>query len=65
MKILKSHFFSNHTELTLFVNDNAIVKEDILAINSSGNSLYDCTIFFYADSEVEEKTRNIWGKLKS
>ena len=64
MKILKSKGFGNHTTLTTFVNDNGITREDILSIIPE-SSTGDPVIYFYADSEIKEKERNIWGKLES
>lgn len=65
MKILKSKDFTGNDALTIFVNDNNIAREDILAINCSGEyTLARFTLFFYADLEVKEKERNMWGKLK-
>jgi len=64
MKILKSRNFDSHTQLTQFVNDNDIAKEDILNINRSPQYTSECQMFYYGDSEVKEKERNMWGDLK-
>ena len=64
MKILKSKNFAHHTALANFVNDNNIARADIHVIVSSNDSLTGCVIFFYGDSEVKEKERNMWGKLE-
>jgi len=61
MKILKSKEFTQHYALTTFINDNNIAREDILIISPKH---LDIVIFFYADPEVTEKERNMWGKLK-
>lgn len=54
MKILKSAIFSLDIELTKFVSDYGIEREDIISIVTPGNSMgSDYTIFFYIDSTVE------------
>jgi hypothetical protein len=62
MRILKSSFFIDNEALVTFINDNNIPREDILEITQGGGYF---AVFFYSDSEIEEKTRNIWGKLES
>lgn len=64
MKILKSRNFDSHTQLTQFVNDNDIAREDILNINRSSQYISECQMFYYGDSEAKEKERNFWGNLK-
>ncbi|PJJ79962.1 hypothetical protein [Mucilaginibacter auburnensis] len=64
MKILKSKEFAGHGPLATFVNDNNIRRDDIHVIISSNSHSTGCILFFYGDSEVEEKERNMWGKLK-
>jgi hypothetical protein len=62
MKILKEESSLSTKVLAKFVNDNNIAKEDIIAITSDGGeSLAKYTIFFYGDSEVEQKIPGIWG----
>ncbi|PJJ79961.1 hypothetical protein [Mucilaginibacter auburnensis] len=62
MKILKGRSFLSYVQLLQFVDDNCIVREDIIAITQGGGS--DYTIFFYADKDLKEKDRNFWGNLK-
>lgn len=64
MKILKAKEFSNQAGLTTFVQDNGIDREDIFTIIASGYNTTHYTIFFYADPDVKEKERNMWGNLK-
>ena len=63
MRILKSKDFVEHSALTTFVNDNGIEREDILIIIPA-SSTANPVLYFYADSEVKEKERIMWGKLK-
>ena len=62
MIILKSKVFAINDKLTNFVNDNNISRDNILSITVHYNSVKEIyTIFYYADSESEEKTRGFWG----
>jgi len=62
MKILKGRTFLSYTQLLQFVDDNNIIREDIIAITQGGGS--DYSIFFYGDIDLKEKDRNFWGKLE-
>lgn len=58
MIVLKSDYFSSHERLTLFINENNIKREDILAITQAPSFF---TIFFYADDAVKEITHGIFS----
>ena len=58
MNILKSDYFSTHERLTLFINENHIKREDILAITQAPGSF---TIFFYGDPAVKEITHGLFS----
>ena len=64
MIILKTMNFSNNESLASFVNDNNITRENIIMINSGnkagGSTIF--TIFFYGDSEIEEKKPGFWNR---
>lgn len=57
MIMLKSETIIGHENVTKFINDNAIKKDDILIITH--HNYY--TIYFYADSEVEYKKPGFWS----
>ena len=62
MKVLKSKTFTSDKLLTIFINENNILKEDILAITCCGDLAFPYyTILFYGDSEEKEKTHGIFG----
>jgi len=58
MIVLKSDYFSSHERLTLFINENHIKREDILAITQAPSFF---TIFFYADDAVVEITHGLFS----
>jgi hypothetical protein len=60
MIILKSREFGSHDDLTKFINENNIARENIVSIVFSGTSSSFYTLFFYGDSETKEKPRGIW-----
>lgn len=65
MRVLK-YFESSAKSIATFVNDNNIPQEDILTITRS-DSVSDAVslvLFYYADADTKEKTRNFWGNLK-
>jgi len=60
MEILKSKTYRSEDDLVKFININKIKREDVFTVVSNGSTgLY--TVFFYADSEVEEVSRGFWG----
>jgi hypothetical protein len=63
MLILKSQKFANTDQLVQFVNDNHINKESIVTVTQGQQSpAFDAyTIFYYSDSETEEKKHGFWG----
>ncbi len=58
MTVLKSDYFATHERLTLFINENNIKREDILAITQSSGSF---TIFFFGDPAVQEITHGLFS----
>lgn len=64
MKILKYNIFQSGPPLVQFVNDNNILQEDIVTITPASGDSTSIAIYFYGESDVKEKERNIWGNLK-
>lgn len=62
MKILKSKCSLSDWQLTEFVKNNQIPREDIFSIVSNGNgSLELFSIFYYEEPKPEEKKKGFWG----
>jgi hypothetical protein len=63
MIILKTQLFSTPQALAKFVNANKINKEDIVEIvyAEAASINHSFVIFFYADSEVEEVSKDFWS----
>ena len=57
MLILKCETFGIESNLAEFVNDNKILRENILTITqaSSSQGHANLVIYYYADSETKEK----------
>jgi hypothetical protein len=61
MIILKSISFSRHSDLVIFININKIKREDILSLTTTSNNVTSHVLFFYADSEIQEKDKGVFG----
>ena len=61
MIILKSVSFLKHEDLATFVNINNIKREDILTVTTMSPPSNRYAMFFYADSEIQEKDRGVFG----
>ncbi|HTK21880.1 MAG TPA: hypothetical protein VL442_20325 [Mucilaginibacter sp.] len=63
MKILKGQTFPSIERIVKFINENNIPREAILEI-THGKDFGDMaiyTLFFYSDSDTEEKKPGFWG----
>ena len=63
MIILKAQTFPSIERVTKFINDNNINRDVILEITHAtgvtGVAIY--TVFFYGDSDIDEKVPGFWG----
>ncbi len=63
MIILKAQTFPSIGRITKFINENNIAREVILEITHGKDigNLAIYTLFYYGDSETEEKVPGFWG----
>lgn len=61
MIILKSISYLKHEDLAKFINVNSIKREDILSLTTMSAPVNRYVMFFYADSEIHEKDRGVFG----
>ncbi|MDB5003526.1 MAG: hypothetical protein JWQ34_1751 [Mucilaginibacter sp.] len=63
MIVLKAQAFPSIERITKFINENTINREVILEITHGKDfgEMAVYTVFFYGDSDIEEKLPGFWG----